>query len=75
MYAVRIAYFIDLPLLLFHDLLNFYSLFFSAETTLLKVEKSSLLITYEVNAVGPILVIKVLFLCFYIYHFLANELA
>ncbi|XP_030471316.2 uncharacterized protein LOC115689431 isoform X3 [Syzygium oleosum] len=28
------------------------------ETTLLKVEKSSLLSTYEVNAVGPILVIK-----------------
>ncbi|KAI3420497.1 uncharacterized protein J3R85_012809 [Psidium guajava] len=28
------------------------------ETTLLKVEKSSLLLTYEVNAVGPILVIK-----------------
>lgn len=28
------------------------------ETTLLKVEKSSLLLTYEINAVGPILVIK-----------------
>lgn len=30
-----------------------------AETTLNKVEKSSLLLTYEVNAIGPILVIKV----------------
>lgn len=28
------------------------------ETTLLKVEKSSLLLTYEINAAGPILVIK-----------------
>ncbi|KAI4343112.1 hypothetical protein MLD38_027650 [Melastoma candidum] len=28
------------------------------ETTLLKVEKSSLLMTYEVNAIGPILVMK-----------------
>lgn len=30
-----------------------------SETTLSKVQKSSLLLTYEVNAVGPILVIKV----------------
>lgn len=29
------------------------------ETTLIKVQKSSLLLAYEVNAVGPILVIKV----------------
>jgi len=31
----------------------------STETTLNKVEKSSLMLAYEVNAVGPILVIKV----------------
>ncbi|RWV87255.1 hypothetical protein BHE74_00015684 [Ensete ventricosum] len=30
-----------------------------AETTLTKVEKSSLLLAYEVNAIGPVLVIKV----------------
>jgi hypothetical protein len=29
------------------------------ETTLNKLEKSSLMLSYEVNAVGPILVIKV----------------
>lgn len=33
--------------------------FYLAETTLTKVEKSSLLLAYEVNAIGPILVIKV----------------
>lgn len=32
---------------------------FKTETTLNKVEKSSLMLAYEVNAVGPILVIKV----------------
>jgi len=31
----------------------------STETTLNKVEKSSLMLAYEVNAVGPILVMKV----------------
>lgn len=39
--------------------LTFLSLISSTETTLSKVEKSSLLLAYEVNAVGPILVIKV----------------
>ncbi|RZC43769.1 hypothetical protein C5167_036735 [Papaver somniferum] len=34
----------------------------SAETTLSQIEKSSLLLAYEVNAVGPILVIKVFIL-------------
>ena len=33
----------------------------NVETTLTKVQKSSLLLSYEVNAVGPILVIKVYF--------------
>jgi hypothetical protein len=33
--------------------------FVGAETTLSKVQKSSLLLTYEVNAIGPILVVKV----------------
>lgn len=32
---------------------------FSTETTLNKVERASLLLAYEINAVGPILVIKV----------------
>lgn len=31
----------------------------STETTLSKVEKSSLLLAYEINAIGPVLVIKV----------------
>ncbi|KAK4551148.1 hypothetical protein RGQ29_032501 [Quercus rubra] len=35
-----------------------YSSICSTETTLTKVEKSSLLLAYEVNAVGPIMVIK-----------------
>ena len=34
----------------------------NVETSLTKVQKSSLMVTYEVNAVGPILVIKVPFL-------------
>ncbi|WOL05430.1 oxidoreductase [Canna indica] len=38
------------------DLLDDLSL--ELETTLNKVQKSSLLLTYEINAVGPILVIK-----------------
>lgn len=38
---------------------NLFSLFFSTETTLKKVERSSLMLAYEVNAVGPILVMKV----------------
>lgn len=32
---------------------------YNTETTLSKLEKSSLMLAYEVNAVGPILVIKV----------------
>ena len=36
-----------------------YSSICSTETTLTKVEKSSLLLAYEINAVGPIMVIKV----------------
>lgn len=35
------------------------SRFFSTETTLSKVQRSSLLLAYDINAVGPILVIKV----------------
>jgi hypothetical protein len=33
--------------------------FCGTETTLSKLEKSSLLLAYEVNAIGPVLVIKV----------------
>lgn len=45
---------------------HLYSFISSTETTLRKVEKSSLLLAYEVNAVGPILVIKV---CSLEFHF------
>lgn len=42
-----------------HDLSHWSCFGPNAETTLTKVEKTSLLHAYEVNAVGPILVIKV----------------
>lgn len=38
--------------------------FFSTETTLSKVQRSSLLLAYDINAVGPILVIKVRYFSF-----------
>jgi hypothetical protein len=38
---------------------KFFLLSPDTETTLSKVQKSSLMLAYEVNAVGPILVIKV----------------
>ncbi|KAJ0017148.1 hypothetical protein Pint_11370 [Pistacia integerrima] len=43
--------------------LNLFSSIFSTETTLNKVERSSLMLAYEINAVGPILVMKFEDLC------------
>ena len=45
---------------------------FLSETTLSKVQKSSLLLAYEVNAVGPILVIKVKLIASFQFSFLVT---
>lgn len=51
-------------------LINLYALFSSTETTLTKVQRSSMMLAYEINAVGPILVIKVI--CTFLVNFSWN---